>query len=93
MTGSSAATDMAWMASAACRGMDPRLFFHARGANLQRIRRVCRRCPVRVDCLFYAIRNPHRTCIGIWGGSNRHERDELRRWDAAARRSGGGRQQ
>ena len=41
-----------WRDSAACKGMDPDLFFggKGRGAN-DHARAICGRCPVRADCL------------------------------------------
>jgi WhiB family redox-sensing transcriptional regulator len=40
-----------------------------------RAKRICASCPVRRDCLDYAvrIREPH----GIWGGLNEVERRQL----------------
>jgi WhiB family redox-sensing transcriptional regulator len=40
-----------------------------------RAKRICAECPVRSECLDYAlsIREPH----GIWGGLNESERSTL----------------
>jgi WhiB family redox-sensing transcriptional regulator len=62
-----------WTEQAACRGLDPELFF-PHGAS-QEARRVCARCPVRVDCLDYAV--AHRERYGIWGGRSERERRRL----------------
>jgi hypothetical protein len=40
-----------------------------------RARRVCANCPVRVDCLEYAIAADE---WGIWGGLDREQRRALR---------------
>ena len=78
-----------WQARALCRGPQAEMFFpptHAerKEEKLQRedrAKEICRTCPVRPDCLEYAIRirEPH----GIWGGLNEVERKQL-----ADRRSG-----
>ena len=72
-----------WQARALCRGPQAEMFFpptHAerKAEKLQREDRskeICRTCPVRPDCLEYAIRirEPH----GIWGGLNEVERKQL----------------
>jgi WhiB family redox-sensing transcriptional regulator len=43
-----------------------------REAREQRAKAICATCPVRIECLDYAIeiREPH----GIWGGLNELER-------------------
>jgi WhiB family redox-sensing transcriptional regulator len=70
-----------WMLRGACRGEDPELFFPISSAALAQVssaKAVCARCPVRVNCLTYAlIVRPE----GIWGGTTREERcpdDETR---------------
>jgi WhiB family redox-sensing transcriptional regulator len=66
----------AWMLRGACLREDPELFFpiSALGpAQLQigAAKAVCARCPVRANCLSYAlITQPD----GIWGGTTREER-------------------
>jgi WhiB family transcriptional regulator, redox-sensing transcriptional regulator len=69
-----------WQWRAACRGEDSSLFFapnHPETREEKTIRErqakgICARCPVRIECLEYAIRirEPH----GIWGGLNELER-------------------
>jgi WhiB family transcriptional regulator, redox-sensing transcriptional regulator len=65
-----------WMLRGACRGEDPELFFpiSSAGPSLAQVssaKAVCARCPVRVNCLTYAlIVRPE----GIWGGTTREER-------------------
>ena len=69
-----------WMARGACHGIDPELFFpiSATGRSTPQInaaKAVCGRCPVREDCLSYALRvMPD----GIWGGTTREERAAVR---------------
>jgi WhiB family redox-sensing transcriptional regulator len=69
-----------WRARAACRGPETSLFFpptnterrEDRDRREARAKSICRDCPVRQDCLEYALRvgEPH----GIWGGLNETER-------------------
>ena len=74
-----------WQFEAACRGEDSSLFFapnyferkEQKDAREARAKAICARCPVRAECLEYAlrIREPH----GIWGGQNEFERRALLR--------------
>jgi WhiB family redox-sensing transcriptional regulator len=69
-----------WQWRAACRGEDAALFFppareEGRDERLIRERQakaICATCPVRVECLEYALRT--REPYGIWGGLNEAER-------------------
>jgi WhiB family redox-sensing transcriptional regulator len=69
-----------WRARAACRrpGVDPELFFPVKGASARPAKRVCQRCPVRAECLEFALatRQEH----GVWGGLSERERRRLRGW-------------
>lgn len=62
-----------WMASAACRGMNPESFFPARLDTEQRAAalEVCAGCPVKASCLQRACDERH---DGIWGGTTGSER-------------------
>lgn len=84
-----------WRPEAACRGLDPELFFSSdeivnRQERLEReaeAKAVCTRCTVRKECLSYALDAGER--YGIWGGLNPQERRALgrnRSGDAAAER-------
>lgn len=67
-----------WMVDALCAQTDPDLFFPDDDWQTARAaKRVCASCPVRADCLDYAVRNvvPH----GVWGGLSERERRRLRR--------------
>ena len=58
-----------WMARAACKGMDPELFFpthKAPNTAIAEARKVCARCPVAARCLVYAQAN--NIGHGVWGG-------------------------
>jgi WhiB family redox-sensing transcriptional regulator len=71
-----------WRQRAACRDQDPELFFPLSevGPGAQQVERaksVCARCPVRAECLAYALDDglDH----GIFGGATETERRALRR--------------
>lgn len=74
--------DRAWRRSAACRDIDPAVFFpvgftgHA-VQELAEAKAVCRRCPVRLACLQFALTS-NQEC-GVWGGYDEEERRVLRR--------------
>lgn len=65
-----------WKAEAACTGADPDVFFPERGASVREARAICRGCPVRIECLDFALEN--RELFGIWGGKTEKERRSLR---------------
>jgi WhiB family redox-sensing transcriptional regulator len=75
--------DEVWQLRASCRGPDASLFFppshferkDEKEAREKRAKAICRTCPVRRECLEYAlrIREPH----GIWGGLNEIERKAM----------------
>lgn len=66
-----------WWDLAACRSADPESFFpvSSTGAdqlNVTRAKAMCARCPIRQQCLEYAI-DSHEA-YGIWGGTSEEER-------------------
>lgn len=73
----------AWQAEGACRGLDPDLFFPQRGQSLTTARAVCAACPVKEECLDFAVE--HHEEFGVWGGSSERERRQLRRQRRAER--------
>lgn len=76
-------TDEVWQLKAACRGPQAIVFFppahfERKDEKIERERRakaICAGCPVRAECLDYAmrIREQH----GIWGGLNEVERKSV----------------
>ena len=44
-----------WRELAACRGLEPNLFFPSRGEVLTDVRAVCAACPVQEPCRDFAI--------------------------------------
>ena len=79
---------MSWIERANCLDEDPELFFpvgigpEAEGQEAE-AKAVCRRCPVRQDCLEWSLE----TCqdAGVWGGLGEEERRQIRRARRRAR--------
>lgn len=70
-----------WKADGACVDHpNPELWFPTKGSPGQRMkeaRRICAGCPVRQECLDYALRNHEH--FGMWGGLTERERRRHRR--------------
>lgn len=64
-----------WTMYASCRGMEDDLFVEAK--DQREARKVCRHCPVRLDCLVEALDNSIEW--GVWGGMTERERRSLLR--------------
>ena len=75
--------ERSWRRRAACRGEDPELFFPvgttgpAALAQIAEAKKICARCPVRRECLEFAVARKQE--YGIWGGLTEGERSLLRR--------------
>ena len=61
---------------AECRGLDPELFYAEGNAAIADAKSHCAVCPVRPECLEWAI---SREEFGVWGGTTARERAALRR--------------
>lgn len=71
-----------WRMRAACREVDPDLFFPigSTGPALvqtEDAKEVCATCPVREQCLRWALENGQDS--GVWGGMGEDERRALKR--------------
>lgn len=68
-----------WTRQAACAGINPELWFPARGDHhtANAAIAICLGCPVRAQCLKYALEQ--RIEHGIWGGLPVRARRHLRR--------------
>jgi WhiB family redox-sensing transcriptional regulator len=53
------------------------MFVRGPGFDYRRLRSLCRACPVRQECLDYAMADD--SLRGLWGGPNDAQRRELRR--------------
>ncbi|UFQ14314.1 MULTISPECIES: WhiB family transcriptional regulator [Streptomyces] len=72
---------MEWLQRAACVDEDPELFFPVGTTgpalrDLAAAKSVCARCPVRGECLSWALRTGQ--AAGVWGGTCEEERAVLR---------------
>lgn len=75
--GAESSTDDGWMFRAACRQHAPSLFFPSDGVGVEVANRVCVACPVRPECLEYALLN--RIRHGVWGGCSERGRQRILR--------------
>jgi hypothetical protein len=83
-----------WIQHATCRSIGTAAFFPEIGEDWQQAMKVClTQCPVRLQCLDYAMRMEagasSKTRMGIWGGltpgkRKRYEREWLAEQEAAA---------
>lgn len=70
-------SDRAWREEAICLQTDPAVFFVEKGESTVEAKRTCLGCPVRVQCLAYALENDEH--FGVWGGLSERERRRLKR--------------
>jgi len=63
------------MAQAKCRDMDPAVFFPNDGIGVLIAQRICRDCPVREECLEYALADG--VGHGVWGGASERQRRRI----------------
>lgn len=75
-----------WVTGAVCAQTDPDEFFPNKGGTTRYAKAVCRGCPVREECLQYALDNHER--FGIWGGMSERERRKLETRLSAGRPNG-----
>ncbi len=69
-----------WQDRAACRSFPLDLFFTAGSSDIarydqERAKAVCETCPVRVECLDWALATEEQ--FGVWGGLTADERRAL----------------
>jgi WhiB family redox-sensing transcriptional regulator len=64
-----------WRDRAACRGLDPDIFYPVSDDDAEPAKEICAVCPVREACLEYALANRERD--GVWGGATERERRRM----------------
>jgi WhiB family transcriptional regulator, redox-sensing transcriptional regulator len=64
-----------WRQHAACRGLDPTIFYPPSDDESEVAKEVCTQCPVREACLEHAL--AVREKEGVWGGCNERERRRI----------------
>ncbi len=72
----SAEAALLWMDEALCAQVDTDIFFPAKGGEVRTAKGICARCPVRAECLDFALEG---SLDGIWGGTSPGERAAMRR--------------
>ncbi|MEU4513176.1 WhiB family transcriptional regulator [Nonomuraea wenchangensis] len=71
---------MSWIHRAACRDVDPEVFFPIASPDTklgaaaeEQAKRVCRGCQVREECLGASLFEPY----GVWGGEGENARRRI----------------
>ena len=64
-----------WRQRAACRGVNPDVFYPASDEDAEPAKAICNACPVRQACLEHALATRERD--GIWGGATERERRRI----------------
>lgn len=67
--------NLSWRQRAACRGVDPDIFYPVSDEEAGPAKTICAQCPVRESCLEYALANRERD--GVWGGATERERRRI----------------
>lgn len=78
--------ELGWQARGACTTPEVRAaikagkvtFFPERGENVRPAKKICAGCPVRAECLEYAMSCGIPT-HGVWGGYSEKDRRRMRR--------------
>lgn len=69
-------TQPEWMTQARCKGMTDLFFNEGNVAFVREAKHICASCPVKKECLGFAMRNDDQ---GIWAGTSTRERERIRR--------------
>jgi WhiB family redox-sensing transcriptional regulator len=69
--------NLTWRQRAACRGLDPEIFYPATEDDAEAAKAICALCPVREACLEHALARRERD--GVWGGLTERERRRILR--------------
>jgi WhiB family redox-sensing transcriptional regulator len=64
-----------WHLRAACRGLDPEIFYPVTDEDAEEAKAVCAECSVRQACLEHALAFRERE--GVWGGASERERRRI----------------
>jgi WhiB family redox-sensing transcriptional regulator len=64
-----------WRDHAACRGIEPELFYPVSDEEADPAQEICGLCPVRTACLEHALAVRERD--GVWGGATERERRRM----------------
>jgi WhiB family redox-sensing transcriptional regulator len=75
MTQSKDTKALVWRSRAACRGVDPDIFYPVSDEDAEDAKAICGQCPVQERCLEWALTNRERE--GVWGGATERERRRI----------------
>jgi WhiB family transcriptional regulator, redox-sensing transcriptional regulator len=64
-----------WRQRAACRGVDPDIFYPVSDEDAADAKAICAMCPVGEACLEWALSTRERD--GVWGGATERERRRI----------------
>ena len=67
--------NLTWRQHAACRGLDPEIFYPATDEEADVAKAVCQVCAIRQACLEHALGSRERD--GVWGGATEKERRRI----------------
>ena len=67
--------NLIWRQHAACRGLDPEIFYPVTDDEADAAKSVCDVCAVRETCLEHALGSRERD--GVWGGATERERRRI----------------
>ncbi len=67
--------NQSWRQHAACRGLDPEIFYPASDEEAGAAKAVCALCSVEESCLEFALSARERE--GVWGGATERERRRI----------------
>ena len=68
---------LVWRQRAACRGVDPDIFYPVTDDDAEDAKAICRACPVQQACLEWALQSREKD--GVWGGATERERRRILR--------------
>ena len=64
-----------WRQKAACRGVDPDIFYPVSDEEAEDAKAICRSCAAQELCLEWALTNREKE--GVWGGATERERRRI----------------
>lgn len=64
-----------WNRNAACKGLDPEIFYPVSEEEAEVAKAVCGQCAVQPECLEHALGSRERD--GVWGGATEKERRRM----------------
>ena len=67
--------NQSWRDHAACRGVDPGIFYPSSDEEADQAKAICEQCSVRQACLEHALLIREKE--GVWGGATERERRRI----------------